>query len=129
MQWTACSVTKSSFTRRVGEETIWRPKGFEPEIRGEYQREQVQLYLQFLNTGLRRQLYQLENICSYAAATKTLGNEQPSAALAVNLLSIDDYSGYYPEVNALARINAVRGFDFVEVPIPRTFVFAISFNF
>jgi hypothetical protein len=46
-----------------------------------------------------------------------------------NLLSIDDYSGYDPEVNAAGQDNAVRGFDFVEVPLPRVIMFGININF
>ncbi|PEN07920.1 hypothetical protein CRI93_05600 [Longimonas halophila] len=38
-----------------------------------------------------------------------------------NLLSIDGYSGYDPEVNVAGQRTGVRNFDFVEVPIPRSF--------
>ncbi|WP_412063024.1 SusC/RagA family TonB-linked outer membrane protein [Rubrivirga sp. IMCC45206] len=38
-----------------------------------------------------------------------------------NLLSFDDYSGYDPETNVAGQSTGVRGYDFVEVPIPRTF--------
>ena len=38
-----------------------------------------------------------------------------------NLLSFDSYSGYDPETNAAGQSTGVRGYDFVEVPIPRTF--------
>ena len=37
-----------------------------------------------------------------------------------NLLVFTKYQGYDPEVNAAGQSNAVRGFDFVEVPIPRS---------
>jgi hypothetical protein len=46
-----------------------------------------------------------------------------------NLLSIDKYSGYDPEVNAAGQDNAVRGFDFVEVPLPRVIMFGVNINF
>ena len=46
-----------------------------------------------------------------------------------NLLSIDDYSGYDPETNIAGQRTAVRGFDFVEVPIPRSIAFRISLNY
>ena len=38
-----------------------------------------------------------------------------------NLLSFDNYSGYDPETNVAGQSTGVRGYDFVEVPIPRTF--------
>ena len=37
-----------------------------------------------------------------------------------NLASFDNYSGYDPEVNVGGQRTGVRGFDFVEVPLPRT---------
>lgn len=43
-----------------------------------------------------------------------------------NLLSFDDYNGWDPEVSASGQTNGVRGFDFNEVPIPRTLRFGIS---
>ena len=46
-----------------------------------------------------------------------------------NLFSIDDYSGYDPEINIGGQRTAVRGFDFVEVPIPRSIAFQISLNY
>jgi hypothetical protein len=46
-----------------------------------------------------------------------------------NLLSIDSYSGYDPETNVAGQRTAVRGFDFVEVPIPRSFSFSVTFNY
>ena len=46
-----------------------------------------------------------------------------------NLLSIDSYSGYDPEINVGGQSNTVRGFDFVEVPIPRTFTLGVTFEF
>ena len=38
-----------------------------------------------------------------------------------NLFSIDSYSGYDPETNVGGQRTAVRGFDFVQVPIPQNF--------
>ncbi len=46
-----------------------------------------------------------------------------------NLFSIDDYSGYDPETNVTGQSTVVRGFDFVEVPIPRSIALSISANF
>lgn len=37
-----------------------------------------------------------------------------------NLISFDNYSGWDPEVSTSGQTNGVRGFDFNEVPIPKT---------
>jgi hypothetical protein len=46
-----------------------------------------------------------------------------------NLFSIDDYSGYDPEVNAASQSTLVRGFDWSTIPLPRTFSFGIIANY
>ena len=43
-----------------------------------------------------------------------------------NLLSFDNYSGYDPETNVAGQSNTVRGYDFVQVPIPRTLGVTLS---
>lgn len=46
-----------------------------------------------------------------------------------NLFSIDDYSGYDPEVNIGGQRTGVRGFDFVVPPVPRTFSLGATLTF
>ncbi len=46
-----------------------------------------------------------------------------------NLVSFDDYSGWDPEINATGQSNGVRGFDFAEVPIPRTYRLGLTLTF
>jgi TonB-linked SusC/RagA family outer membrane protein len=46
-----------------------------------------------------------------------------------NLFSIDDYSGYDPEVNIGGQRTGVRGFDFVVPPVPRTFSVGATLTF
>lgn len=46
-----------------------------------------------------------------------------------NLLSIDGYSGYDPEINVAGQRTGVRNFDFVEVPIPRSFTLSATVTF
>ena len=46
-----------------------------------------------------------------------------------NLLSFDNYNGWDPEVNAAGQQNGVRGFDFNEVPIPRTWQLGVKLDF
>ena len=43
-----------------------------------------------------------------------------------NLASFDSYTGYDPETNVGGQRTVVRGFDFVEVPLPRTFGLTLS---
>jgi hypothetical protein len=45
-----------------------------------------------------------------------------------NLLSIDDYRGFDPEINSAGQ-SYVRGTDFGSLPIPRTFQLSIITNF
>jgi hypothetical protein len=46
-----------------------------------------------------------------------------------NLFSIDDYSGYDPEINTAGQRTGVRGFDFVVPPVPRTFSLGATLTF
>ncbi len=46
-----------------------------------------------------------------------------------NLFVLTNYSGWDPEVNAGGQRAAVRGFDFVEVPLPRSFSFGLQLTF
>ncbi|MBI3005444.1 MAG: SusC/RagA family TonB-linked outer membrane protein, partial [Ignavibacteriales bacterium] len=45
-----------------------------------------------------------------------------------NLLSIDNYSGYDPEINVASQSTLVRGFDWSTIPLPRTWIFSLTFN-
>jgi len=45
------------------------------------------------------------------------------------LFSIDDYTGYDPETNAGGNSDLLRGIDFGNVPIPRTFQFSVTAKF
>lgn len=46
-----------------------------------------------------------------------------------NLISWDSYNGYDPETNAGGNSDRVRGVDFGNVPIPRTYKAQITFSF
>jgi len=43
-----------------------------------------------------------------------------------NVLSIDSYTGYDPEINTGGQRTGVRGLDLAEVPIPRTFSLGLT---
>jgi TonB-linked SusC/RagA family outer membrane protein len=46
-----------------------------------------------------------------------------------NLISWDDYKGYDPETNATGQSTLLRGIDFGNVPIPRTFQLGVTARF
>jgi hypothetical protein len=46
-----------------------------------------------------------------------------------NIYSWDNYHGFDPETNAGGGSTLVRGVDFGNVPIPRTFAFTINAKF
>jgi TonB-linked SusC/RagA family outer membrane protein len=46
-----------------------------------------------------------------------------------NLISFDSYTGWDPETSTAGQTNGVRGFDFNEVPIPRTIQFGVKVGF
>jgi hypothetical protein len=46
-----------------------------------------------------------------------------------NLQSWDNYTGYDPETNAGGQSSTLRGVDFGNVPIPRTFQVALRAKF
>lgn len=51
------------------------------------------------------------------------------SAIGRNLFSIDDYSGFDPETNSAGQNTRVRGDDFGNVPIPRTYQFKLLVSF
>jgi TonB-dependent SusC/RagA subfamily outer membrane receptor len=46
-----------------------------------------------------------------------------------NLHSFDNYTGYDPETNAAGQSTGVRGYQFGEVPIPRSVSLSVTVNF
>ncbi len=67
---------------------------------------------------------------SYDLRPKMLGlRSMRVSVIGRNLISIDDYSGYDPEINTAGQATGVRGFDFVEVPLPRSFSFGVTMNY
>lgn len=51
------------------------------------------------------------------------------ALIGRNLISWDDYDGYDPETNAGGNSSVLRGIDFGNVPIPRTFQLSFKASF
>ena len=122
-----------NFTRRVGDNANYGGlKGYEPELRGEVPKgSSAALFSIFENWIEKGDFVKLREISvSYLVSPGIWGLRDMRITLAGrNLLSIDDYSGYDPEINAAGQTNAVRGFDFVEVPLPRTILIGLNINF
>ncbi|WP_299990740.1 SusC/RagA family TonB-linked outer membrane protein [uncultured Pontibacter sp.] len=122
-----------NFTRRVGERDLYGGlAGYEPELRGEVPKgTSAALFGIFENYIEDGSFIKLREVSvAYSFKPAFLGGNNVRLSLAGrNLFSIDDYSGYDPEINAAGQTNAVRGFDFVEVPIPRTYALGLNFTF
>ncbi|WP_018478762.1 SusC/RagA family TonB-linked outer membrane protein [Pontibacter roseus] len=122
-----------NFTRRVGERDLYGGlAGYEPELRGEVPKGTSAalfgIFENYIEDGSYIKLREVS--VAYDFKPPFLGGSNVRLSLAGrNLFSIDDYSGYDPEVNAAGQTNAVRGFDFVEVPIPRTYALGINVSF
>ncbi|MDJ1496063.1 SusC/RagA family TonB-linked outer membrane protein [Cytophagaceae bacterium DM2B3-1] len=122
-----------NFTKRVGDRDLYGGlKGYEPELRGEVPKGTsaalFSIFENWIEDGSFVKLRELS--VSYSLKPKVLGIQGMRIFVAGrNLLSIDNYSGYDPETNAAGQTNAVRGFDFVEVPIPRTYAIGVNVKF
>jgi len=122
-----------NFTRRVGERDLYGGlAGYEPELRGEVPKGTsaalFSIFENYIEDGSYIKLRELS--VAYDFKPAFLGGNNVRLSLAGrNLFSIDDYSGYDPEVNAAGQSTAVRGFDFVEVPIPRMYSVGINVSF
>ncbi|RYG03491.1 MAG: TonB-dependent receptor, partial [Chitinophagaceae bacterium] len=122
-----------NFTKRVGDNANYGGlKGYEAELRGDVPKgssaAEFSIFENWIEKGDFVKLRELS--VSYLITPKAGKLKDLRLTLAGrNLLSIDNYSGYDPEVNAAGQSNAVRGFDFVEVPLPRTFLVGLNVNF
>lgn len=134
MQWDAMqNFDVFNFTKRVGDRDLYGGlKGYEPELRGEVPKGTsaalFSIFENWIEDGSFVKLRELS--AAYTVTPKFWGFRNVRFSVAGrNLLSIDNYSGYDPETNAAGQSNAVRGFDFVEVPIPRTLTVGINATF
>ena len=134
MQWDAMQdFDVFNFTKRVGDRDLYGGlKGYEDELTGKVPKGTSAalfgIFEHWIEDGSFVKLREVS--LSYTINPKFLKrNDMRFTLSGRNLLSLDDYSGYDPEVNAAGQDNAVRGFDFVEVPLPRVFMFSINLNF
>lgn len=122
-----------NFTRRLG---AFFPFGthndLQKELEGElpegYNARVFGIFEHWIEDGSYLKLREIS--ASYTLFPEFIGLE--SLRLSIigrNLFSFDSYSGYDPETNVGGQRTAVRGFDFVQVPIPRSYQFSITANF
>ncbi len=123
-----------NFTRRLAAlsvfGTLQDPYGreLEGELPEGYSARVFNIFEEWVEDGSYLKLRELG--ASYTTTPDFLGLRSVQFSLvARNLLSIDSYSGYDPETNTAGQLTAVRGFDFVEVPIPRSIQFGVTANF
>ncbi|MBO3269294.1 SusC/RagA family TonB-linked outer membrane protein [Hymenobacter defluvii] len=122
-----------NFTRRVGDRDIYGGlAGYEAELRGDVPKgTSAALFGIFENWIEDGSFVKVrEASVSYLFAPKFLGLKNIRATVTGrNLFVFTNYSGYDPEINAAGQSTVVRGFDFVEVPIPRTVRLGLSASF
>ncbi len=134
MQWDASyGGDVFNFTKRVGDRDLYGGlAGYERELRGEVPKGTSAALFSIMENWIENGSYlKLREIsASYNLHFKFLKNKPLRVTLSGrNLLSIDSYSGWDPETNAAGQSGAVRGFDFVEVPIPRTIALGFNYSF
>ncbi len=134
MQWDASyGGDVFNFTKRVGDRDLYGGlAGYEPELRGEVPKGTSAALFSIMENWIEDGSYlKLREIsASYNLRFKFLKSKPLRVTLSGrNLLSIDNYSGWDPETNAAGQSGAVRGFDFVEVPIPRTIALGFNYSF
>ncbi len=134
MQWDAIiGGDIFNFTRRLAALSAFGVlTDYERELNGElpagYNARVFRIFEQWIEDGSFVKLRELS--ASYRWQPQFLGlNSIQLSLIGRNLFSIDNYSGYDPETNIAGQRTAVRGFDFVEVPIPRSIAFRISLNY
>jgi hypothetical protein len=133
MQWDAVwGFDVFNFTRRVGiHPNYGNLEGYARELRGElpagYNLALFPILGAFIEDGSFIKLREVS--VSYSFAPGFLGIKGARVSLiGRNLLSIDDYSGWDPETNAAGQSTGTRGFDFNEVPIPRSYSLSLMLN-
>lgn len=122
-----------NFTRRVGDRDLYGGlAGYEPELRGEVPKGTSAALFSIMENWIEKgsfvKVRELSASYNWTPSSSKIKNVRFSLA-GRNLLSFDNYKGWDPEVNAAGQNNAVRGFDFVEVPLPRQVIVGLNLTF
>jgi TonB-linked SusC/RagA family outer membrane protein len=121
-----------NFARRIGIYPVYGTlKDYELELKGQYpagyNNRVFGIYENWIEDGSFVKLREVS--VSYILYPTEWGLRSLMISLVGrNLLSIDNYSGYDPEVNIGGQRTGTRGFDFGEVPIPRSFSIKLTAN-
>ncbi len=99
------------------------PRGYISPTNGVYNIEEWRV-----ESGTFTKLRELAITYNFGKVNKTFSNLTVSFA-GRNLISWDTYRGYDPETNATGQNSLLRGVDFGNVPIPRTFQLGVVANF
>ncbi len=122
-----------NFTRRLGSLFVFgTSKDYEKELRGElppgYTRRVFGIFEHWVEDGSFVKLRELSLSYTWYPKRFTTVKSVRFSLIGRNLFSWDNYSGFDPEVNVGGQRTVVRGFDFLEVPIPRTIQLGITLN-
>jgi TonB-linked SusC/RagA family outer membrane protein len=122
-----------NFTRRVGARPLYgNLKDYELELRGDLKQGTNEALFFILENWIEDGSFiKLRELAvSYDLQTNVFGARGVRVSvIGRNLFSIDDYNGYDPEINTAGQLTGVRSFDFVEVPIPRTYSLGLTVNY
>lgn len=113
-----------NFTDRVSSRPVFGGGHYDAaEIRGElprgYNKAAYNIWERFIEDGSFVKLRELSLGYTFNPKTPTISRVKVYLT-GRNLISFDNYSGWDPEVSSAGQTNGVRGFDFNEVPIPKT---------
>ena len=122
-----------NFTRRLGSLSFFgTTEDFERELEGDlpsgYNAATFNIFENWVESGTFVKLREVA--VNYTIQTSRLPFESVKInASGRNLVSFDSYDGFDPETNVGGQRTGVRGFDFVQVPIPRSFSLGATLNF
>ncbi len=121
-----------NFTDRVSSRPIFGGGRYDAaEIRGDlvrgYNKAAYNIWERYIEDGSFVKLRELSFGYSFNPATPNISRVKLYLT-GRNLLSFDNYSGWDPEVSTSGQTNGVRGFDFNEVPIPRTILIGLKMD-
>ena len=103
------------------------------EIRGElprgYNAATFQTFERYIEDGSFVKLRELSLSYQFNFENSNFIQNMSISFIGRNLASFDSYSGWDPEVSSFGQRNGIRGMDFNEVPIPRTYQLGVTMNF
>jgi len=122
-----------NYTRRIGAYPPYGTlKDYERELRGEVATGTGNaLWLNFEHWVEDGSFVKLRELAATYRFQPAWGGIQELALSFVgrNLFSIDNYTGYDPEVNTGGQRTGTRGYEFIEVPIPRSLSIGVTATF